>query len=131
MTRINPQDGGTREYTTQVESRTALVTHGAIGQGCFFQDIVAGSDSHQIIVNTRGGSIATKGVSAATGTTQWLGQMSDACLQQMVHGHKESKVESTSSEAQRREAEATIVGDQSTPLPKQNLISNMRKGQDR
>jgi len=128
MTRINPRDGGQESTLRRLSHALRWSLMARQDKAVSFRTLWRGLDSQQIIVNTRGGSIAAIGVSAATGTTQWLGQMSDASLQQMVHGHKESKVKSTSSDAQRLEMKVVIVGYQGTALPKQNLVSDMRKG---
>ena len=50
--------------------------------GNHFQDIKAGSNTHQVIISTRA-VISAQRVVAAEGATQWLGQMADATLQQM------------------------------------------------
>jgi hypothetical protein len=51
-----------------------------------FEDVSAAEDAHQVIVSTLGGLISAKRVTARVGATQWLGQMSDATLQQLARG---------------------------------------------
>jgi len=48
-----------------------------------FEDVSAAKDAHQLIVATLGDFISAKRVTAESGATQWLGQMSDAALQQL------------------------------------------------
>jgi TolA-binding protein len=51
-----------------------------------FEDVSAAQDAHQVIVSTLGDLISAKRVTAGVGATQWLGQMSDATLQQLARG---------------------------------------------
>jgi len=48
-----------------------------------FEDVIAGDEAYQLIVATLGDLISAKRVNAGVGTTQWLGQMADATLQQL------------------------------------------------
>lgn len=48
-----------------------------------FEDISADRDSHQVIISTSGDLIVAKRITAGVGATQWLGQMSDAVIQQL------------------------------------------------
>ena len=48
-----------------------------------FEDVSAAQDAHQLVVATLGDLISARNVSAAARSTQWLGQMSDASLQQL------------------------------------------------
>jgi hypothetical protein len=90
--------GCTRQYQ---DSSTALVIDGAGAQGNFFQDIVTGPDSHQVIANTRGNFTFEKSIKAAQGAVQWLGRISDTTLQQMAHCHKHrGRLKSKASETQ-------------------------------
>jgi Fungal N-terminal domain of STAND proteins len=47
------------------------------------EDISAAQDAHQLIVATLGDLISAKRVTAGLAATQWLGQMSDATIQQL------------------------------------------------
>ena len=49
-----------------------------------FEDVSAAQDAHQLIVSTFGDLISAKRVTADAGATQWLGQISDAALQQLT-----------------------------------------------
>jgi hypothetical protein len=49
-----------------------------------FEDVSAAEDADQIIVSTFGDLISAKRVTAGVGATQWLGQMSDAALQDLA-----------------------------------------------
>jgi hypothetical protein len=49
----------------------------------YFQDISVAVDGQQVIVATRGGIISATKVTAEVRASQWLGQMSDASLQQV------------------------------------------------
>jgi hypothetical protein len=49
-----------------------------------FEDVSAAQDAHQLIVSTFGDLISAKQVTAGAGATQWLGQISDATLQQLT-----------------------------------------------
>lgn len=49
-----------------------------------FEDVSAAKDADQIIVSTFGDLISAKRVTAGIGATQWLGQMSDAALQDLA-----------------------------------------------
>lgn len=48
-----------------------------------FEDISADRDAHQVIISMSGDLIVAKRITAAVGATQWLGQMSDAVIQQL------------------------------------------------
>lgn len=48
-----------------------------------FEDVSAAQDAHQLIVATLGDLISAKRVTAGVRSTQWLGQMADATLQQL------------------------------------------------
>ena len=48
-----------------------------------FEDISADTDAHQLIISTSGDLIVAKRITAGVGATQWLGQMSDAVIQQL------------------------------------------------
>lgn len=48
-----------------------------------FEDISADIDAHQVIISTSGDLIVAKRITAGVGATQWLGQMSDAVIQQL------------------------------------------------
>ncbi|OQV10381.1 hypothetical protein CLAIMM_14393 [Cladophialophora immunda] len=86
---------GTSRGTRQ--SSTALVINESRAQGNIFQDVEAGPDAHQVIVGTRD-VICAKGVIAAKGATQWLGQMSDRTLQQMEYCRNKGRSESKAGE---------------------------------
>lgn len=49
-----------------------------------FEDVSMVDDGHQLIVSTIGDLISAKRVSIGSRSTQWLGQMSDATVQQLV-----------------------------------------------
>jgi hypothetical protein len=51
-----------------------------------FEDVSAAQDAHQVVVSTLGELVSAKRVTADVGATQWLGQMSDATLQQLARG---------------------------------------------
>lgn len=48
-----------------------------------FEDISADRDSHQVIISTSGDLIVAKRIAAGVGATQWLGQISDAVMEQL------------------------------------------------
>lgn len=48
-----------------------------------FEDISADRDSHQVIISTSGDLIVAKRIAAGVGATQWLGQISDAVIEQL------------------------------------------------
>lgn len=48
-----------------------------------FEDISADRNAHQVIISTSGDAISAKRITAGVGATQWLGQMSDAVVQQL------------------------------------------------
>lgn len=48
-----------------------------------FEDISADRDSHQVIISTSGDLIVAKRITAGVGATQWLGQISDAVIEQL------------------------------------------------
>ena len=48
-----------------------------------FEDVSTAQDAHQVAVATLGDLISARRVTAGVGSTQWLGQMSDASLQQL------------------------------------------------
>ena len=48
-----------------------------------FDDVSAAEDAHQLVVSTLGDLISAMRVSAGARSAQWLGQMSDASLQQL------------------------------------------------
>jgi hypothetical protein len=48
-----------------------------------FEDVSSAQEAHQVIVSTLGDLISATRVSAGVRATQWLGQMSDATLQQL------------------------------------------------
>ena len=48
-----------------------------------FEDVSAAKDAHQLIVATLGDLISARRVTASLAATQWLGQMSDATVQQL------------------------------------------------
>jgi TolA-binding protein len=49
-----------------------------------FEDVTAAQDSDQVVVSTVGDLILAKHVTAGVGATQWLGQISNATLQQLA-----------------------------------------------
>ena len=49
----------------------------------FFEDVSAAQDAQQVTVATLGDLISARRVTAAARSTQWLGQMSDATVQQL------------------------------------------------
>lgn len=49
-----------------------------------FEDVSAAQDAHQVVVSTLGDLISAKRVTAGVGATQWLGQMTDAALQELA-----------------------------------------------
>lgn len=49
-----------------------------------FEDVSAAQDARQVIVSTLGDLISAKRVTADTGAEQWLGQMSDATVQELA-----------------------------------------------
>jgi hypothetical protein len=51
-----------------------------------FEDISATQGAHQVVVSTLGDLISAKRITAGVGATQWLGQMSDATLQELARG---------------------------------------------
>ena len=59
-----------------------------------YEDVEIGSDGHQVIVATLGDLIEAKGIKAGDRSTQWLGQMSDASLQQLSRRHSGAAVTS-------------------------------------
>jgi conjugal transfer/entry exclusion protein len=48
-----------------------------------FEDVSAAKDAHQLIISTLGDLILAKQVTAGLGADQWLGQTSDATIQQL------------------------------------------------
>ena len=48
-----------------------------------FEDVSMADDGHQLIVSTMGDLISAKRVTIGSRSTQWLGQMSDATVQQL------------------------------------------------
>jgi conjugal transfer/entry exclusion protein len=48
-----------------------------------FEDVSAAKDAHQLIISTLGDLILAKRVTAGLGSDQWLGQASDATIQQL------------------------------------------------
>src|SRR5271163_1549444 len=48
-----------------------------------FEDVSAAKDAHQLIISTLGDLVLAKQVTAGLGADQWLGQMSDATVQQL------------------------------------------------
>jgi hypothetical protein len=61
---------------------TAL-TDGSTPRTNHFEDISAGPYSQQVVVATSGDIISASRVETGLGTMQWLGQMTDATLQQL------------------------------------------------
>ena len=53
------------------------------GKTNVFEDVSIDDDSHQVIVATLGDLISAKNVKTGSRSAQWLGQMSDATLQQL------------------------------------------------
>lgn len=49
-----------------------------------FENVSVGEGAHQVIVATLGDLISAQRVTAAVGAKQWLGQMSDTTLQQLL-----------------------------------------------
>ncbi|KAF2494973.1 hypothetical protein BU16DRAFT_590256 [Lophium mytilinum] len=49
-----------------------------------FEDVSAAEDAHQVIVSTFGDLISAKRVTAGVKSIQWLGQMPDSALQQLI-----------------------------------------------
>ncbi|CAG5174582.1 uncharacterized protein ALTATR162_LOCUS7817 [Alternaria atra] len=49
-----------------------------------FEDVSAAQDAHQVVVSTLSDLISAKRVTAGVGATQWLGQMTDAALQELA-----------------------------------------------
>lgn len=56
-----------------------------------FEDVSAARDAQQLIVATLGDLISAKRVTAEISATQWLGQMSDATVQQLSHDRVKDK----------------------------------------
>jgi chromosome segregation ATPase len=48
-----------------------------------FEDVSAAKDAHQLIISTLGDLVLAKQVTAGLGADQWLGQVSDATVQQL------------------------------------------------
>jgi hypothetical protein len=63
-----------------------------------FGDVTAGEDSHQVIVATLGDLVSAKRVTAGNRGAQWLGQMSDASLQQLSKARMIEKPDSVATE---------------------------------
>jgi hypothetical protein len=53
-----------------------------------FEDVEMADDGQQVIVATMGDLISAKRITAGARSMQWLGQMSDASLQQLSKAHK-------------------------------------------
>lgn len=58
-----------------------------------FEDVSMAEDGHQVIVATLGDLISARRVTAGARSTQWLGQMSDASLQQLSRDHHHATTE--------------------------------------
>jgi hypothetical protein len=56
-----------------------------------FEDVLAAQDAQQLIIATLGDLISAKRVTAEISATQWLGQMSDATLQQLSRDRAKEK----------------------------------------
>ncbi|KAH7379010.1 hypothetical protein BKA64DRAFT_585480 [Cadophora sp. MPI-SDFR-AT-0126] len=52
-----------------------------------FEDIFTADDGHQVLVSTIGDLISARRVTAGVRSRQWLGQISDKTLQQLLHSH--------------------------------------------
>ena len=49
-----------------------------------FEDVSVAADGHQIIASTTGDQIMARNVACGAGSTQWIGQISEGVLQQLV-----------------------------------------------
>jgi Fungal N-terminal domain of STAND proteins len=52
-----------------------------------FEDVSMSDDGHQLIISTMGDLISAKRVTVGSRSAQWLGQMSDATVQQLSQDH--------------------------------------------
>jgi hypothetical protein len=57
-----------------------------------FEDVSADERAHHIIVSTNGDVISARRVTAKTESAQWLGQMSDATVQQLSRDRASSNI---------------------------------------
>ncbi|KAJ9667257.1 hypothetical protein H2201_002458 [Coniosporium apollinis] len=74
-----------------------------------FEDVSADQNAHQVIISTLGDLISAKRVSAGVGATQWLGQMSDASLQQLSRDRGVDLSGRTAVERSMREQNKTVA----------------------
>lgn len=82
------EEGGIREEIDSVKDCLAVCAeaseHVDKVRTNVFEDVSAAQDAHQVIVSTLADLISAKRVTAGVGARQWLGQMSDATVQQLA-----------------------------------------------
>ena len=92
--------GGTERERVQAEKESiqqclAICTEASEQADQFrtsvFEDVLAAQDAQQLIIATLGDLISAKRVTAEISATQWLGQMSDATLQQLSRDRAKEK----------------------------------------
>jgi len=106
------------------QSSTTISTTESWTQGNIFQDIATGPDAHQVIVSTQG-TVVAKGVVAARGATQFLGQMSDTTLQKLEYGRSAEKQSPKTSEGKNPNQGKTLMSFQNEVL--QNEVGSQTR----
>ncbi|KAK6496159.1 hypothetical protein TWF481_002183 [Arthrobotrys musiformis] len=120
-TDLDPPKGPTIDLSNPAESRAAdkiesiqqcLATYSReseqLKQNRFniFEDVKAADDAEQVIVATPGNLISAKRVTAGPRSRQWLGQMPDAQLQNLI----DNKCSACSTTPQESSGSASVVG---------------------
>jgi len=75
-----------------------------------FEDVSAAQEAHQLIVATLGDLISAKRVTAGLRAAQWLGQMSDASLQQLSRDRQVGRVAMVKAREPQSEMDAKFEG---------------------
>jgi hypothetical protein len=58
-----------------------------------FEDVSTAQDAHQVVISTLGDLVSARHITAGVRSTQWLGQMSDATLQQLSRDRGRASIE--------------------------------------
>ena len=103
-----PGDGGIKQAQIQEEKDSLKQCLAICAQASeqvdsvrtnIFEDVSTAHEAHQLVVATLGDLVSAKHVTATDTSTQWLGQMSDASLQQLSRDRNRIAVEKNAVES--------------------------------
>jgi hypothetical protein len=85
----NSQQGNLEAEVESTKQALAYMAQASAGASenrvNLYEDITTADESHQVIISTIGDLISAKHVSAGSGSSQWMGQMSDESLQNLTN----------------------------------------------